>query len=59
MLCCCDLRCVCDRQQASTTDRELDEFKKEFAILTAVQSDHLVKFYGVQLRPALTLVMEL
>lgn len=46
----------------STTRRSLcaqDEFKKEFAILSAVQSPHLVQFYGVQLQPMLCLVMEL
>eukprot|EP01108_Squamamoeba_japonica_P004949 TRINITY_DN3871_c0_g1_i1.p1 TRINITY_DN3871_c0_g1~~TRINITY_DN3871_c0_g1_i1.p1 ORF type:complete len:829 (+),score=305.83 TRINITY_DN3871_c0_g1_i1:127-2613(+) len=41
------------------SDKEIDEFKKEFQILSAVKSPYMVHFYGAQLSPKLCMVMEL
>ena len=45
--------------KASTTAREREEFMREFKILAAVQGKYLVKFYGWQEQPSLSMVMEL
>lgn len=37
---------------------QIDEFKKEFEILTSVRSPHIVKFYGASIEPKLSMVME-
>lgn len=43
---------------ADNRNEELAEFKKEFKILTAVQSRNIVKFFGVSFEPRLCMVME-
>lgn len=37
---------------------QMDEFKKEFFILTTVRSPYMVTFYGASVEPKLTMVME-
>ena len=41
------------------SDKEIEEFKKEFQILSAVQSPYMVHFFGAQLEPKLCMIMEL
>jgi len=42
----------------SMTDKELEEFKKEFQIMSAIRSPTVVYFYGAVLEPKLCMVME-
>jgi serine/threonine protein kinase/ankyrin repeat protein len=41
------------------TEKETDEFKKEFQILSAVKSPYMVHFFGACLHPQMAMVMEL
>lgn len=41
-----------------TADTEVEEFKKEFEIMSAVRHPHVVFFYGVSTQPRLAMVME-
>lgn len=41
------------------TQKELEEFKKEFQIMSTIQSPYLVFFFGACLEPKLCMVMEL
>jgi len=42
----------------SMTEKELEEFKKEFQIMSAIRSPAVVYFYGAVLEPKLCMVME-
>ncbi|EGC31160.1 hypothetical protein DICPUDRAFT_95570 [Dictyostelium purpureum] len=44
--------------KSMTEAREIDEFKKEFQIMSAIRSKHVVHFYGAVLQPKLCMVME-
>lgn len=41
-----------------TEAKEIDEFKKEFQIMSAIRSKYVVYFYGAVLEPRLCMVME-
>jgi serine/threonine protein kinase/ankyrin repeat protein len=41
------------------TEKETEEFKKEFQILSAVKSPYMVHFFGACLHPQMAMVMEL
>eukprot|EP01111_Echinosteliopsis_oligospora_P019348 TRINITY_DN933_c0_g1_i1.p1 TRINITY_DN933_c0_g1~~TRINITY_DN933_c0_g1_i1.p1 ORF type:complete len:381 (-),score=91.57 TRINITY_DN933_c0_g1_i1:479-1621(-) len=41
-----------------TNQAQLDEFKKEFHIMAAIRSTHMVTFYGACIEPKLCMVME-
>lgn len=41
-----------------TTQAQLEEFKKEFQIMSAIRSPYMVTFYGAALEPKLCMVME-
>eukprot|EP01097_Dermamoeba_algensis_P005744 TRINITY_DN362_c0_g1_i1.p1 TRINITY_DN362_c0_g1~~TRINITY_DN362_c0_g1_i1.p1 ORF type:complete len:856 (+),score=141.65 TRINITY_DN362_c0_g1_i1:134-2701(+) len=41
------------------TEKEKEEFMKEFQVMCAVRTPHLVYFHGVTLKPKLSMVMEL
>jgi len=41
------------------TQKELEEFKKEFQIMSAIQSPYIVFFFGAVLEPKMCMVMEL
>jgi hypothetical protein len=40
------------------SDKEIEEFKKEFQILSAVKSPYMVHFFGASLSPKLCMIME-
>jgi serine/threonine protein kinase len=42
-----------------TQDDQIQEFKKEFHIMSAIKSPHVVMFYGACLEPKLCMVMEM
>lgn len=44
---------------ATDIEAELADFKKEFMILTAINSPYTIKFYGASIEPKLCMVMEL
>eukprot|EP01133_Synstelium_polycarpum_P019412 gene19412-23245_t len=44
--------------KSMTEAREIEEFKKEFQIMSAIRSKHVVYFYGAVLEPKLCMVME-
>jgi len=44
--------------KSMTEAKEIDEFKKEFQIMSAIRSKHVVLFYGAVLEPKLCMVME-
>jgi len=44
---------------ATDIEAELADFKKEFQILTAINSPYTIKFYGASIEPKLCMVMEL
>eukprot|EP01132_Coremiostelium_polycephalum_P005348 gene5348-6671_t len=44
--------------KSMTEAKEIDEFKKEFQIMSAIRSKHVVHFYGAVLEPKLCMVME-
>jgi len=41
------------------TSKEMDEFKKEFQVMSAIQSPYIVFFFGACISPKLCMVMEL
>jgi len=41
-----------------TADQEIEEFKKEFEILSAIRHKNIVFFYGAAMQPRLCMVME-
>lgn len=43
---------------AVDAEDEMEEFRKEFLILTEVKSPHMVTFFGASIEPKLTMVME-
>lgn len=43
---------------AVDAEDEMEEFRKEFLILTNVRSPHMVTFFGASIEPKLTMVME-
>ncbi|EFA82228.1 ankyrin repeat-containing protein [Heterostelium album PN500] len=44
--------------KSMTEDKEIQEFKKEFQIMSAIRSKHVVHFYGAVLEPKPCMVME-
>jgi len=44
--------------RAITTQSQLDEFKKEFQIMSSIRSSFMVTFYGACIEPKLCMVME-
>lgn len=44
--------------KSMTEAKELDEFKKEFQIMSAIRSNYVVYFHGAVLEPKLCMVME-
>ncbi|KAK5575400.1 hypothetical protein RB653_010660 [Dictyostelium firmibasis] len=44
--------------KSMTESKEIEEFKKEFQIMSAIRSKHVVHFYGAVLEPKLCMVME-
>eukprot|EP01113_Clastostelium_recurvatum_P011680 TRINITY_DN1597_c0_g1_i1.p1 TRINITY_DN1597_c0_g1~~TRINITY_DN1597_c0_g1_i1.p1 ORF type:complete len:688 (-),score=192.59 TRINITY_DN1597_c0_g1_i1:164-2140(-) len=44
--------------KSMTETKEIEEFKKEFHIMSAIRSPHVVYFYGAVLEPKLCMVME-
>jgi len=45
--------------KSEQSSKELDEFKKEFQIMSSIQSPYLVFFFGAVLEPKMCMVMEL
>jgi len=44
--------------KSKTEVKEIEEFKKEFQIMSAIQSPHVVNFFGAMLEPRLCMIME-
>jgi len=42
-----------------TQEKEINEFKKEFSIMSAIRSPHVVYFFGICVKPKLCMVMEM
>eukprot|EP01099_Mayorella_cantabrigiensis_P001575 TRINITY_DN1706_c0_g1_i3.p1 TRINITY_DN1706_c0_g1~~TRINITY_DN1706_c0_g1_i3.p1 ORF type:complete len:726 (-),score=149.15 TRINITY_DN1706_c0_g1_i3:421-2598(-) len=42
-----------------TQDKEINEFKKEFSIMSAIRSPYVVYFFGICVKPKLCMVMEM